>query len=796
MHSCPLTKFDYRSRAIRVAAALAVESLETRRLFAYSLSNTVDAPSLTDPAMGDIILATKGDLALVGQPGGAGGLGQVLLIDTSIQNPDGINNVLQTFANPAATPDTNDAFGFAVAFVGDDHIAISAPDEAGGDEPAVYIYQESNGSYAHTATIGRPITHDGVNGGWGRTLTAFDSDSLLIAEPFAKLAGLDEDGAVEMFNVDSTPEATFESSATSTDQIGNAMAANGTHVLLSSITNAGTVVLEFDANGGTTPLRTITLPSANAPFSLALSYGANGQVIVGDVNGQEAVYVFESYTLNPSNNPNPILTIQGDPGTFFAGRLAVRGNEVLVSAQATDRAYVFDYTATGAQTTANALDELVSPEGLTFGFGTRLGAATSGFVIADFAANGFNGALYLFEDGVGGPNTAPTANAGGNQSIAENNNVILDGSGSSDAEDGNALSYAWDLDNDGQYDDAFTQTVNFTRDLPGAYTVGLQVTDSGTLVDTDSIIVTVTDVAPTASAGGDQSAVRTQTVSFSGSGASTSDAITGLAWDFNYDGVTFDVDATGANASTSYVAAGTYTVALRATDDDGQTTIDTLIVTVTATNVVGGTLFVGGTSGTDTVVLTQSGGTTNVNVNGVVTPHTGGTVVIYGGDGTDILAAAPNVTANLEIHGGDGNDLIAGGSGDDVLIGDAGTDVIVGGSGRDLLIGGKGSDLLVGNADDDILVAGSTIHDNNSAALALISSTWNGPGTYATRVNNLLAGPLTPDTDVFDDNAVDILTGNAGTDWFLFNNDGASARDLILDRNSSEVRTDLDFIPA
>ena len=49
-------------------------------------------------------------------------------------------------------------------------------------------------------------------------------------------------------------------------------------------------------------------------------------------------------------------------------------------------------------------------------------------------------------------NTAPTAGAGGPYSVTEGGALTLAGTGS-DA-DGDAVSFAWDLDNDGDYDDA------------------------------------------------------------------------------------------------------------------------------------------------------------------------------------------------------------------------------------------------------------------------------------------------------------------------------------------------------
>ena len=49
---------------------------------------------------------------------------------------------------------------------------------------------------------------------------------------------------------------------------------------------------------------------------------------------------------------------------------------------------------------------------------------------------------------------------------------------------------------------------------------------------------------------------------------------------------------------------------------------------------------------------------------------------------------------------------------------------------------------------------------------------------------------------VLDDNAVDLLTGSSGQDWFLFNADGESGskKDKVTDLKADEFALDLDFI--
>jgi len=90
----------------------------------------------------------------------------------------------------------------------------------------------------------------------------------------------------------------------------------------------------------------------------------------------------------------------------------------------------------------------------------------------------------------------PTADAGGPYTTPEGTNVQLDGTASTDP-DGQTLTYQWDFDNDGAYDDATGATPTFTAvGQDGSFPVGLKVTAGG-VVDTDATTVTVTNVAPT-----------------------------------------------------------------------------------------------------------------------------------------------------------------------------------------------------------------------------------------------------------------------------------------------------------
>jgi PKD repeat protein/glucose/arabinose dehydrogenase len=75
--------------------------------------------------------------------------------------------------------------------------------------------------------------------------------------------------------------------------------------------------------------------------------------------------------------------------------------------------------------------------------------------------------------------------------------VNFDGSGSSDPDD-QTLSYAWDLDDDGAFDDSTAIQPTYTYTTTGSYTATLRVTDSHGASDTDTVTITVGNTAPTA----------------------------------------------------------------------------------------------------------------------------------------------------------------------------------------------------------------------------------------------------------------------------------------------------------
>ena len=94
----------------------------------------------------------------------------------------------------------------------------------------------------------------------------------------------------------------------------------------------------------------------------------------------------------------------------------------------------------------------------------------------------------------------------------------------------------------------------------------------------------------------------------------------------------------------------------------------------------------------------------------------------------------------------------------------------------------------------------------NDSALCSIVAEWTSARSYVVRVQNLRDGTgsvdrlngnaFLTDATVHDDGVMDVLTGSAGQDWFLFNADGDNnaAKDKATDLHASEFASDIDFI--
>lgn len=171
--------------------------------------------------------------------------------------------------------------------------------------------------------------------------------------------------------------------------------------------------------------------------------------------------------------------------------------------------------------------------------------------------------------------TPPNADAGTSYTVSEGMSFQLDASLTTDIDPGDILSYAWDIDGDGEFDDAtgVSPAVSFDDDYTG--TVSVQVTDSFGLSDTASASLTVLNVDPSVSVPGADttryelvgSSIGIAPITVTDPGIH--DSFTAVvAWS---TGVQETIPVTGNSftAAHTYGESGVYTVQITVQDDDG-----------------------------------------------------------------------------------------------------------------------------------------------------------------------------------------------------------------------------------
>jgi PKD repeat protein len=166
------------------------------------------------------------------------------------------------------------------------------------------------------------------------------------------------------------------------------------------------------------------------------------------------------------------------------------------------------------------------------------------------------------------PNAAPTPSFDVTPAAAVVGDTVTFTSTSTDPE-GDRMTFAWDLDQDGLFNDGNGDSAQKAFAAPGTYSVSLQVTDShgASSIATREVKV-VADVAPQAGFGFTPSAPRAgQPVTFTSTSTDSDGTIAALQWDLDGDGQF--KDAGGPTAQRAFPVAGSYTVSLRVTDDRG-----------------------------------------------------------------------------------------------------------------------------------------------------------------------------------------------------------------------------------
>ncbi len=189
----------------------------------------------------------------------------------------------------------------------------------------------------------------------------------------------------------------------------------------------------------------------------------------------------------------------------------------------------------------------------------------------------------------------PLADAGGPYAETEGQSIILDATGSSDA-DGNIDLYEWDVNSDGTYEyssSSPTQSHTFTEQ--GNYSIRLKATDDSGLSDETMVTADIADSIPSADFTADPlSGNSPLTVTFTNSSTGYDAPLT-YDWDFDDDG---NSDDTTTDPEYIYSESGSYSVKLTARDADDSTNSLTVTNYITVTGCSGDPVMVIGNADT------------------------------------------------------------------------------------------------------------------------------------------------------------------------------------------------------
>jgi VCBS repeat-containing protein len=398
--------------------------------------------------------------------------------------------------------------------------------------------------------------------------------------------------------------ATNVSIAENTTTVQTVTATDPVDTLTYGITG-GTDQSRFTINAVTGALSFIAAPDFESPADADTNNTYLVQVTAADGDGGTASHLM-TVTVTDANDNAPVISAGQ---TFSISESAANGTAVgTVAATDADTGTTFsNWTITGGNT--DGIFAINTSTGqITVANDTNLDfETTNSYTLSLTVSDGTNtSANQTVTINVTDANEAPTASLATTFTITEGSALNLDASASTDP-DGDLLTYNWDLDNDGLFDDATTaapsiswaalQALGIGDD--GSHTIRVRVSDAGSLQAVASSTLTVTNVAPTASADSgagfrtnEDTSFRTASVLTNDSDINSADTLGVLSLNTagtrglvtsNGDG-TFTYNPNGQFESLGTGQQATDTFSYTITDGDGGTSTATVTILINGIN--------------------------------------------------------------------------------------------------------------------------------------------------------------------------------------------------------------------
>ena len=471
------------------------------------------------------VTAVNGSPAAVGNPVAlASGALLTLNVDGSFDyDPNGQFDYL------AAGATATDSFTYQVA------------DSIGGTDTATV-------SIVVTGTADAPVT-DNVSATGNE-----DAASIAIT-----LTGSDVDGTVDNFRLNSLP-------------------ANGTLYLDAGLSIVAATATDYAATAEALTLYFV--PNANWNGSTGFQFVAIDDGSLPDATPATATITVNAVNDVPVATANTVITNEDTAHTFVVGEfsyLDVEGDALVSVTLGNLNLAGGTLEHSGGTPVTNGMT-LTAAQIVTLVYTPALDANGAPLATFDFTVNDADAGVTAaqMDIDVTPVNDVPVADAGGPYTIDEGEGVTLDASGSLDV-DGDALTWSWDINNDGTFGDVtgvspsltWAQLQGFGIDDDGTYTIQVRVDDGNGTPDTASTTLTVNNVSPLLTTTGANSANEGQLFTLN-LGASDPGNDTIGSWMINWgDGSIETFAGNPASVTHVYAGGGTYAILASATDEDG-----------------------------------------------------------------------------------------------------------------------------------------------------------------------------------------------------------------------------------